>query len=211
DARGKALANRLLLDADRQQFPLNYLTTPTEAAAKLDWRQRYSQAMSEVLNKVERQWSRPTGIRRYLQGAVVLLADWLPGGVFIAALAWLLWRFFNLDGTNILINPFDMLMPFLLMLSVCIILHVFVALLLPLRWQAIRDEFQRQLTATLHTELVSVYEGIPQSVAEQLMVERRRIEQLLHDTKEVQSWLQQREKAASVDSMYGREESGIRS
>jgi hypothetical protein len=160
--------------------------------------------MIDVLTKVEQQWAKPTGIRRYLQGTLVLLADWLPGTIFILALAWLLLRFFrifpSLGGEPSLV---DMAMPLVLMLSVCVILHVFVALLLPLRWHAIRDEFQRQLTGILQDELVTAYQGIPQSVAEQLLIERRKVEQLLHDTTEVQKWLREREMAASIDSLYG--------
>ncbi len=203
DARGKALANRLLLDADKYGFPLDVLTGPTEAAAKLDWRQRYGQAMVEVLSKIEQKWAQPTGIRRYVQGTVVLLADWLPGTVLIASLAVLLLRFFGIFFTEAPIHLWDMALPLLLMLSTCVILHVFVAVLLPLRWQAIRDEFRRQLTKLIQEELIGAYSGIPQTVAEQLLVERRQIEQVLHDTAEVQNWLRKREQAASVDSLYG--------
>jgi len=202
DARGKALANRLLLDADQHGFPLHVLTTPTEAASKLDWRQRNSQAMIDVLSKVEKQWARPSGIRRYVQGTVVLLADWLPQTALLGSVAWLLWRYFFDKDYHF--NPWDVALPFLVMFSVCIILHLFVALLLPLRWQAIRDEFQRQLTYILQAELLAAYGGIPQAVAEQLLLERRHVEQLLHDTSEVQKWLHERELAASIDSLYGK-------
>jgi hypothetical protein len=202
DARGKALANRLLLDADQHAFPLDVLTAPTEAAAKLDWRKRYAQAMVDVLSKVEQQWSRPTGVRRYVQGAVIVLADWLPGIVLITTLALILWRF--VFDREYQVHLWDMALPLLLMLSTCVILHVFVALLLPLRWQAIRDEFQRQLTKILQGELIAGYNNIPQTVAEQLLVERRQVEQALHDTTEVQEWLRQREQAASIESLYGR-------
>jgi energy-coupling factor transporter ATP-binding protein EcfA2 len=203
DARGKALADRLLLAADQHGFPLTFLTKPTEAAAKLDWRQRNSQAMIDVLSKVQQEWARPTGIRRYLQGTLVLLADWLPSATFILALVWLLWRYFMGDSASVP-HLWDMALPFLLMLSVCVILHIFVALLLPLRWQSIRDEFQRQLTTLLRGELIAAYGDIPQAVAEQLLAERRKIEQLLHDTSEVQTWLHERELAASIDSLYGK-------
>jgi energy-coupling factor transporter ATP-binding protein EcfA2 len=168
DARGKALANRLLLEADQQGFPLALLTQPTEATSKLDWRQRYSQALIDVLSKVEQEWARPTGVRRYLQGTLVLLADWLPGVTFVAALAWLLWRYFDLDNRHYEVHLWDLLLPFFIMLSVCVILHVFVALLLPLRWQAIRDEFQRQLARSLQEELDAAYRGIPEAVANDL-------------------------------------------
>ena len=125
-----------MLEADQQGFPLNLLTQPTEAASKLDWRQRYSQALIQVLAKVEQEWASPSGVRRYIQGAVILLADWLPGLSFVAALAWLLWRYFNLDGQDYHVHLYDMLLPFAILLSVCVILHVLVALVLPLRWQA---------------------------------------------------------------------------
>ena len=204
DARGKALANRLLLEADQQGFPLALLTQPTEATSKLDWRQRYSQALIDVLSKVEQEWARPTGLRRYFQGAVVLLADWLPGVSFVAALAWLLWRYFDLDGKHYEVHLVDMVLPLLIMLSVCIILHVFVALLLPLRWQAIREEFQHQLAGSLAAELEAAYREIPETVANDLQAERRQVEQMLGETHEVQGWLQRREQAASINSLYGK-------
>ena len=203
DARGKALANRLLLDAEQVGFPVNLLAAPTEAATKLDWRKRHGQAMMDVLSKVQQEWAKPTGVRRYLQGTLILLADWLPGITFILALAWLLWRYFKVLGEASPPHLLDMAMPPLLMLSVCVILHVFVAMLLPLRWQSIRDEFQRQLTGILRGELLSAYQDIPRGVAEQLLAERRQIEQMLHDTSEVEKWLHEREIAASIDSLYG--------
>src|SRR5262249_2027268 len=128
----------------------------------------------------------------------------LPGTAFIAALAWLLWRYFNLDGQGDQVHLYDMLLPFLLMLSVCVILHVFVAMVLPLRWQAIREEFQRQLAGPIPAEMTAAYGPIPLAVAEQLLAERRHVEQMLGETREVQDWLRQREQAASVGSLYGK-------
>lgn len=203
DARGKALANRLLLEADQQGFPLDLLTFPTEAASKLDWRQRYAQALIDVLAKVEQQWARPSGIRRYLQGALILLADWVPGTAFVAALAWLLWRYFNLDGADYHVHLLDMALPFAVLLSVCVILHVGVALLMPLRWQAIREEFERQLATTIDAELIGGYRDIPQYVANELASERQQVIKLQGETQEVLSWLRQREQAASVKGLYG--------
>src|SRR5262249_13243365 len=43
DARGKALVNRLLVEADHQSFPVALLAEPVEAAGKIDWRQRHAQ------------------------------------------------------------------------------------------------------------------------------------------------------------------------
>jgi energy-coupling factor transporter ATP-binding protein EcfA2 len=204
DARGKALANRLLLEADQAGFPLSLLTQPTESAAKIDWRQRYSQALIDVLSQVEQAWARPTGIRRYLQGAVILLADWLPGIGFVAALVYLLWNVFNLSDTGYKPHLVDWLLPLMVTLSICVLLHMFIALLLPLRWQAIREEFQKHLANTMRKELAAVYGTIPSAVAEQLLAERRQVEKLLGDTREVQSWLEQREQAASITGLYGK-------
>jgi len=53
DARQKALANRLLVEADQQGFKLDVLHEPVEATAKLDWRQRYTLMLNEVLKKAE--------------------------------------------------------------------------------------------------------------------------------------------------------------
>ncbi len=85
DARGKALANRLLVEADAQGFALKVLADPVEAASKTDWRQRYAQAMSEVLHEVEKRRSEPTGPRRYVRAVLGFLADWAPPAAFIAA------------------------------------------------------------------------------------------------------------------------------
>src|SRR5262249_20254233 len=57
DARGRALADRLLVEANQQGFPLDLLTEPTEKASRLDWRQRYAQTLVEVLTRVEQQWA----------------------------------------------------------------------------------------------------------------------------------------------------------
>ena len=85
DARGRALANRLLVEADQQGFPLDLLSPATEKAATLDWRQRYAASLVETLEQVELQWSHPSGWRNWLQTATVFLADWLPSLALLAA------------------------------------------------------------------------------------------------------------------------------
>src|SRR5205085_188158 len=88
DARNRALANRLLLAADEQGFPLNLLSEPTERLGAADWRRRHAQALVEVLGQVEQEWARPTGLRRYVKNVVILTADYLPITVLLAAIAW---------------------------------------------------------------------------------------------------------------------------
>jgi hypothetical protein len=204
DARGKALTNHLLVEADGQGFPLNLLADPVENAARLDWRQRYSQTLIDVLQDVERQWSRPTGARRWVQGTLVLLADYLPPLVFVAALVRIFWRAFDpLDKGYPSLQLSDYLMPFVVVLIVLVLLHLFISVLLPLRWAAIRGEFERKLKDRLVSELESAYTPIPTEVTEALLAERRRIEQVLSETREVADWLTQREQAASIGGLYG--------
>jgi hypothetical protein len=200
DARGKALANRLLLEADGNGFPLDLLTEPAEAATHLDWRQRFAQSLGEALHEVEQQWTQPTGGRRFLQRALVLLADWLPPLALLAAFARILWQYFMAEVTP---HLFDFLLPFIVLLAVLIVLHVLISLLLPLRWRSIRGEFQRRLEERLRAELQSVYAPIPGDVAEALKAERRRVEALQSETREVAEWLSRREQAASITNLYG--------
>jgi energy-coupling factor transporter ATP-binding protein EcfA2 len=201
DSRCKALANRLLLAADALGFPLKLLAESTEAAAKLDWRSRYAQAMSEVLGRVEHSWSKPSGTRRLMQAAIVFLADWIPllacGGMGVS----LLWQY-TMGGRTFAWG--DLFLPFIVMLMVMIVLHVFIAIFLPLRWQAIRSEFEQHLEGRLQAELANGYAAIPADVAQALLAERRLVEQFLGEIREVTSWLEQREQAAGIAGLYGK-------
>ena len=149
DARGRALANRLLVEADVQGFPVNLLNEPLEAATRIDWRGRYAQALVEVLHEVEQQWVRPTGVRRWVQSVLVGLADWLPPLSLLAALIVLLWRFFDPQSHGYQVQLTDALLPLLVTLLVLVIMHLLIAWLLPLRWPAIRGEFRRGLEGRL--------------------------------------------------------------
>jgi hypothetical protein len=201
DARGKALANRLLVEADHQGFPLNLLSEPTERLGRVDWRQRYAQALSEVLGTVEHEWTRPTGARRWVQTLVIFLADWLPLVALLGAAAVPLWTFFM---GNRQVGFYEFLLPIVVVLMVLIILHVVVAVFLPLRWLAIRGEFHKQLEERMRAELEHIYISVPEDVAEALKAERRKVEHLLGETREVTGWLEQREQAASIVGLYGK-------
>jgi hypothetical protein len=203
DARGKALSNRLLVEADHQGFPLDVLSEPMEARAALDWRQRYAGILNEVLQQVEREWSKPTGLRRATQTLVVWLGNWVPPVTLLAALVVLLWRYFKVSGDNAMLHPMDALMPLIVLLVVLVILHLLITLLLPLRWPAIRGEFGRRLGERIRQEQESIYAPIPGDVARVLMEERRQIEKISAETSEVASWLRQREQSASIAGLYG--------
>jgi hypothetical protein len=92
----------------------------------------------------------------------------------------------------------------MVMLLVLIVLHVLIAILLPLRWQAIRAEFERQLESRLLAELERGYCGAPTEVAEALLAERRHVEQFLGEIREVTGWLEKREQAAAIAGLYGK-------
>src|SRR5262249_55882419 len=153
DARGRALANRLLVEADAHGFPLALLSEPVEAAAKLDWRARYAQALVEVLQEVEQQWSRPTGVRRWGQTGLVVLADWSPPLALLGGCVALLWRFFDPLGRGYQVELSHALLPPALTLVVLIIMHLLITLLLPLRWRNIRGAFRGHLEKRLQAAL----------------------------------------------------------
>ena len=73
-----------------------------------------------------------------------------------------------------------------------------------MRWPAIRGEFQQALAEYLRRDLNETYCSIPVAVSEALAAERKRVEALLKDVREVADWLKQREQAATIASLYGR-------
>jgi hypothetical protein len=200
DARVKAMTNRLLVEADNLGFPLDVLTEPTESAARLEWRQRYARSLIEVLAQVEQQWARPTGPRRWLQAALIFLSDWLPSVTLLGACIWLLYQYF-MQGRSFALG--DLLLPLIAVLAVLVVLHIGVALVMPMRWPAMRGEFLRHLERRLQADLESAYAPIPGDVAFILRQERRKVEQLATQTREVASWLLEREHDASIAGLYG--------
>ncbi|HEV2949755.1 MAG TPA: hypothetical protein VGX70_20430, partial [Gemmataceae bacterium] len=173
---------------------------PAESAAKLEWRQRYARALIEVLGQVERQWARPTGPRRWLQAGLVFLSDWLPSVTLLGACIWLLYQYF-MQGRSFALG--DLLLPLIAVLAVLVLLHICIALVMPMRWPAMRGEFLRHLERRLQTELQSVYTPIPGDAALVLRRERRAVEQLAAQTREVATWLNHREQDAGIEGLYG--------
>jgi hypothetical protein len=202
DARGKALANKLLVEADAEGFPLDLLSPPTDHAAKIDWRQRYARILVEVLDEIEQQWVKPKGTRRWLQGSVVWLANRLPLVCVLGTVVLLLWQYMMAEARR---TPAlaDILLPLIVVFLVLFALHVVIYLLLPMRWESIRGEFQRHLARRLQSELEGAYLPIPADVAEALRVERKKVEGLLKQGREVALWVEQREQDANIMGLYG--------
>ena len=201
DKRGGAIANRLLVEADRQNFPLHLLNGPTSNAARADWHQRYDRALLEVLAAVEQMCTRPQGYRKIIQVVLVGAANFLPELVFLSALILLLWKFF-MEKTY---DPsvFHVVLPFMLTLVTLLLLQVLVAVLLPLRWAAVRGEFHKQLIDQLHAELMRVYLPIPEEMAKTLLEEREHVDRLVEEVKQVLVWLEERQVAANIAGLYG--------
>jgi hypothetical protein len=161
--------------------------------------------MSDVLHDVEKQRSEPTGPRRYIRATLGFLADWLPPVALIAALVFFLLKAFKAWGANTPpLEWMDGVLPFAVVLAVLVVMHVLIALLLPLRWSAIRGDFQARLDKRLFQELEAVYSPVPTDVAALLLAERREVEKLAGETRDVASWLQKREQSASVAGLYGK-------
>jgi energy-coupling factor transporter ATP-binding protein EcfA2 len=200
-SRLKAMTNRLLVEADTLGIPLGLLSEPAEALTRLDWRGRYAQAMIEVITTVERSWSQPTGARRWLQKSIILLADWVPGLACFTMGTVLLWEYMYVGRR---FEWLDLLLPLAVVFFVLIVLHVMIALLLPLRWNAIRAQFHEQLQKRLRAELEQDFHQILTDVAQDVLAERRQNENFLKEIGEVSTWLAAREQAASIVNMYGK-------
>src|SRR5205807_7142828 len=110
-----------------------------------------------------------------------------------------LWRFFGPavmgTGTSPAFGLLDVLLPLLAVLAVLVILHLFITLLLPLRWAKIRAEFARQLVLRVRQELETSYAPLAEDLAAKLLEERTQVEKLAGEVREVAGWLRQREQS----------------
>jgi hypothetical protein len=200
DARARALPNRLLIEAGQHGFPVSLLNDAVEATVQLDWRGHYAQVLAEILQEVEREWSQPVGAGRWLQVGFIWLANWLPPVFFIAACASLFWRYFVKELS---VGLFDFVLIFLMLILVLMLLHLLTVLILPMRWQSIRGQFERRLQPRVRALLESTYAPIPGEVASSLAHERQGVEELLAAVNQVQARLKPNEEAAEVSQLYG--------
>ena len=113
----------------------------------------------------------------------------------------LFWRYFVETGVSV--SMFDLLLPFALTLITLILLQLVGALILPVRWSAVRDEFRRAARDAAGGGTRGVYGPIPAETAEALLRERARVDELLVSVREVRTWLEERQTAASISGLYG--------
>jgi energy-coupling factor transporter ATP-binding protein EcfA2 len=202
-SRLKALTNRLLVEADTLGIPLGLLSEPTEALGRLDWRARYSQTMIEVITQVERAWSQPQGSRWWLQRVIIFLADCLPYLACLGTGGVLLWQY-TMSEPAVRFEWMDLLKPLAATFIVLVMMHVLIAFLLPLRWPAIRAQFHEHLEKRLREELEQQYNQALADTVQEVLAERRQNENFLKEIREVESWLAEREQAASIVNLYGK-------
>jgi energy-coupling factor transporter ATP-binding protein EcfA2 len=200
DQRTTALVNRLLVEADRGGFPLHLLQEPAAAVGRLDWRERVTGLVIDALAEVEREAANPTGWRKYVRGSVTLLANTLPELSFLITASIILWQFVyeqNVPGL------FQMSLIALVPLTVMVVFHLLIVTLLPVRWPGIRGDFSRALGKRFEAELDQAYLPVPGEVAAALEAERKELNALLADGRQVSEWLAARQSAARIGELYG--------
>jgi energy-coupling factor transporter ATP-binding protein EcfA2 len=200
DQRITALVNRLLVEGDQKGFPLALLNDPTAAAGRLDWRERATRGVIEALAEVEREATHPTGWRRAVRGTLGLLANTLPELSLVGTACVILWNLIVKEQVPGLV---ELLMIVLVPLVVIVVLQLLIQLLLPIRWAAIRGRFREKLGSRLAEEMDRAYLPIPGEIAAALQEERKQVDALLAETKEVAAWLADRQQAAQVAELYG--------
>lgn len=201
DQRSQALAHKLLVAADQEGIPAELLSAPVEQAAESDWRKRFEEALNESLDTVERRWSKPTGVRGWLQTSLVWIANTLPEFTLIGAILVLLWNYFL--SPTFQPTVFSVVLPFLITLVVLILLHLLINMLLPLRWPNIRGGFQRELEKGLRERLDAAYDPLPGEAVAALETERKQIDALHGEIEELRGYLERSQKAANIEGLYG--------
>jgi len=199
--RMNALVNRLLVEADQRGFPIALLNDKTAETSRLNWEERITRNVVDALTEVEQQATNPTGWRRFVRGTIGLLGNLLPELVFVGTILVLLYRFFVEDWTP---EFFHVLLPVYVTFGTLVILHILVLLFLPVRWRSIRSEFRSRLGSKLRDEFRKALLTVPDEVAASVTAEKKEVEVVLAEVREVSNWLREREDAARVGDLYGR-------
>jgi hypothetical protein len=198
--RSQSLANRLLVEADQNGFPIALLSDRVAAVQSQGWPERFAAAVAETMLDVESECIKPTGLRAVLRGGITFLANYLPEALLLASLVLVLWQFIVQQQVPSLAM---MLMPVYVTLGTLILLQLLLAVLFPVRWSVLRDEFRKRLEVKLKAEYDRAYLAVPGEVAELVHREREAVEGLANEVKQVATWLADKETAAKIDDLYG--------
>jgi energy-coupling factor transporter ATP-binding protein EcfA2 len=201
DARIRALVNRLLPQAD-PRIPTALLYDELEKAACLDWHMQYDEATRDTLLQIERIYSNPHGWRKVVQSAVIWTASTLPEIAFAAALLRLLWFYFMVE--NYQFSWLDLALPFVVLLATLVLMQLLIALVLPIRWSAVRSDFQKHLLEALTKRLHDAFLAVPTDLANQLAAERQTVLQLRDSVEELIAFLRQRQQAAHIGELFSK-------
>jgi energy-coupling factor transporter ATP-binding protein EcfA2 len=200
DSRHKALAHKLLVEADSHGVPPDLLPVSVGAVTDLDWRERFESGLNDALSAVEAQWTQPKGPRAWLQTAFIRFCNFAPEVTLVATILAILW---NVIYDRNVPTLFMVVSPFLLTLLVLVLLQIVINLVLPLRWPSIRSKFRRELVQQLHGHLTEAYLPIPAKVAESLRAERERIGKIRSEVDDVSGFLESQQRASSIEGLYG--------
>jgi hypothetical protein len=97
-----------------------------------------------------------------------------------------------------------MLLPIYATLATLVFVHILIAFALPVRWSSIREQFRTRLVGKLHGELTRAFVPIPDDIATAIREEKRQIESLVSETKQIADWVNEREQASHVADLYGK-------
>ena len=198
--RLSALSNKLLVEADQKGMPLNLLNDPTTEATRLGWEDRYTRGLVDALTQVEQEVTKPTGWRKLVRGGITWFANSVPTVTLLGSIGFVFYLIFVETYTPSLVL---LLMPLYLTLAVLISFHILIAVALPVRWASIRGDFLSRLGLRLQSEFEQVFLPIPDAVASAVREERKQVEAIAAETREVADWLREREQAAHVGELYG--------
>ena len=198
--RRTALANRLLVDAEKSGFPLLLIQPEMEKATSQDFQKLFDQAIMDGLAEMEQILTHPTGVRKIFQALLSLLANILPEIAFIGGYLIFLWRFFVVEGYQA--SLIDVVLPLIVTVIVLIFMQAIIAAILPLHWSKIRDAFHKKLVLRLSKEFKQYYGSIPQQTAQLILAERDRILFLIEQSGRIQKWLLDQQNNATVNELY---------
>lgn len=199
--RSQSLTNRLLVEADQQGFPIAILNERVAAVQNKKWNEIYSHAVAESMEEVEHECVKPTGLRAAFRAVMTFLANYLPEIVLLGSLGVVLWLFIMEQTVPSLAL---MLMPIYVTLGTLILLQLLMALLFPIRWSVLRDDFQNRLERKVQDTYEQAYLGLPEEVAAFVRAEREAVNNLASEVKQVSDWLRDKEAAAKVNDLYGK-------
>jgi hypothetical protein len=80
-------------------------------------------------------------------------------------------------------------LPLILVAIMVALVSILVRVLLPVRWTRIRDMFSKRLSEQFARELEGIYLDLPRRVAEQVREERRQVDRLIEQVREIRGRL----------------------